>query len=916
MKKVLTLCTMMVVLIGLIVIAAPTAKAPQAPTTPVTVVTAASGETSTPDMKAELESLIAEIKAAKEAGLTPNPALLARLEELMPSSPARGSLDQGGEDWANATVIPTTPYSDVGVLGATNDCPLIPYNDVFYVYTVQAAGSHTFDMCGTAGDTYLRLWKNPTGTCAAALQYTSDDVCIMAPQISVVFAVGDVVYIELGNYSTGTPGSYQFHVSAPAPPPPGDVCATALPLTVPGTVTGNTNLPFNNDYDFACPYSGSTSRDVVYSYTPIQTELVSLSLCSAGSITNYDSKLYVYAGSCVNPPVACNDDACSTPYYSSYVSRLDCVPLTGGITYYIVVDGYGGSNGNYTLDATICQPCPPPPNDDCVNAPVLPLPATFTGTRDCATPDCPIFQLGQGNVWIAFEVPAACDVVLDYCGSPATGNAWLNLALGCPCTGYTVGGTYDFTTCGDGNVTVRWVGLAPGIYYYPVLRDDESGASGPYTIHVACQAPPPCIVDFTLLAPGGLSGYTTVAGDDCPANPGPEQIVEVHIPYTGMWTFSLCHGGTTYDSWLDLRDACCGALIASNDDACGGLTSELPHVPLNAGTYYLAVEGYASDTGPWELTVTACRQRVDFDPIVIPQSVCVTLNNAMHTDLVIGGQPGDPFLNPNEAPIVTVQPGCDPALTNCNDPDCPPFTGLIDIVWVFVPDSVIMCDCGYPGCNCPPVIIHGGWYAVIVNMDGWIGCVCITLEGFEAVALNSFSAVARDGEVELTWSTASETNNARFDVLRNGVTAAQIASQGNGASEHTYVWIDRDAVNGTTYTYTLVAVDVNGGREELATQSATPTAGAAVITEYALHQNYPNPFNPATTIVFDMVEAGNVTLKVYNLMGQNVATPVNGYASAGRHSVSFNATNLPSGIYLYKLEANGFAAEKKMMLMK
>ncbi|MBI5058553.1 T9SS type A sorting domain-containing protein, partial [candidate division KSB1 bacterium] len=91
---------------------------------------------------------------------------------------------------------------------------------------------------------------------------------------------------------------------------------------------------------------------------------------------------------------------------------------------------------------------------------------------------------------------------------------------------------------------------------------------------------------------------------------------------------------------------------------------------------------------------------------------------------------------------------------------------------------------------------------------------------------------------------------------------------------------------------------------------------AAVITEYALAQNFPNPFNPSTSIVFDMVDAGFVSLKVYNTLGQEVAAVVNGSMDAGRHVVTFDAANLPSGMYLYRLETNGFSAQHKMLLMK
>jgi hypothetical protein len=85
---------------------------------------------------------------------------------------------------------------------------------------------------------------------------------------------------------------------------------------------------------------------------------------------------------------------------------------------------------------------------------------------------------------------------------------------------------------------------------------------------------------------------------------------------------------------------------------------------------------------------------------------------------------------------------------------------------------------------------------------------------------------------------------------------------------------------------------------------------------YSLDQNYPNPFNPTTTINFSLLKTANVQLTVYNIIGQRVATLVNGQLSAGAHSVKFNATNFASGVYFYRLEAGEFIAHKKMMLLK
>lgn len=85
---------------------------------------------------------------------------------------------------------------------------------------------------------------------------------------------------------------------------------------------------------------------------------------------------------------------------------------------------------------------------------------------------------------------------------------------------------------------------------------------------------------------------------------------------------------------------------------------------------------------------------------------------------------------------------------------------------------------------------------------------------------------------------------------------------------------------------------------------------------YSLNQNYPNPFNPTTSISFSLPKSGNVTLKVYDIMGREVAEIVNSQLQAGNHEINFNAKNLSSGIYIYKLETDNFTASKKMILMK
>jgi len=91
---------------------------------------------------------------------------------------------------------------------------------------------------------------------------------------------------------------------------------------------------------------------------------------------------------------------------------------------------------------------------------------------------------------------------------------------------------------------------------------------------------------------------------------------------------------------------------------------------------------------------------------------------------------------------------------------------------------------------------------------------------------------------------------------------------------------------------------------------------SAVVTEFYLEQNYPNPFNPSTNIAFALAKAGEVKLRIFNALGQQVATLVNGRLSAGQYKATWNARNVPSGLYFYKLEAGAFSQTRKMVLMK
>jgi hypothetical protein len=131
-------------------------------------------------------------------------------------------------------------------------------------------------------------------------------------------------------------------------------------------------------------------------------------------------------------------------------------------------------------------------------------------------------------------------------------------------------------------------------------------------------------------------------------------------------------------------------------------------------------------------------------------------------------------------------------------------------------------------------------------------------------------------------------------------------------------WIPADNsfpvnINGDTYHFTgyhiaisYIAVDITD----------IPGDMANVVDEYALSQNYPNPFNPSTVIRYSLISTGHITLKVYDLLGREVATLVDGMKQPGTHSVEWDASAVPGGVYFYRMQAGDFKSTKKLLLLK
>ncbi|MBK7229668.1 MAG: T9SS type A sorting domain-containing protein [Ignavibacteriales bacterium] len=184
------------------------------------------------------------------------------------------------------------------------------------------------------------------------------------------------------------------------------------------------------------------------------------------------------------------------------------------------------------------------------------------------------------------------------------------------------------------------------------------------------------------------------------------------------------------------------------------------------------------------------------------------------------------------------------------------------------------------------------------------------------VELTSFTANVVEGNVVLNWITATELNNSGFDIEKSidNSTWNKIGFvNGNGTSTeiHNYSFADQTPFVGTSY-YRLKQIDFDGTTE----YSNTIEVTFGAISEFALDQNYPNPFNPSTKINYSIKEKSNVELKIFDLLGSEIATLVNEEKSPGNYEVFFDASKSSSGVYLYSIKAGSFVQTRKMLLMK
>lgn len=191
----------------------------------------------------------------------------------------------------------------------------------------------------------------------------------------------------------------------------------------------------------------------------------------------------------------------------------------------------------------------------------------------------------------------------------------------------------------------------------------------------------------------------------------------------------------------------------------------------------------------------------------------------------------------------------------------------------------------------------------------------ITLDVIVPVELTSFAAASDKNDVILTWNTATELNNQGFEIQRKITGEFErvgfVEGKGTTTEAQNYLFRDKDLLSGN-YTYRLKQTDFDGSfaySDEVEIEISQPNV-------FYLGQNYPNPFNPSTNIKYSIPADGNVTLKMYDILGEEVSTLVNEFQQAGTFDVVFDGSNLSSGVYYYQLTSGELTSTKKMMLTK
>ncbi len=280
----------------------------------------------------------------------------------------------------------------------------------------------------------------------------------------------------------------------------------------------------------------------------------------------------------------------------------------------------------------------------------------------------------------------------------------------------------------------------------------------------------------------------------------------------------------------------------------------------------------------------------------------------------------DAYTTPFETALSVT--GAEGLLTNDYDPDgdtifvgsfTSPANGSVSVninsgAFTYTPNT------GFSGTDSFQYRIRDPAFSISSLVDVFIG---VGVDTVLPVELVRFEAVRDGNAVRLSWDTASETNNAGFEVERavNGhafATLGFVEGHGTSTAPKTYTFTDITLpFEGKGLTYRLKQVDFDGTVDYSPLVELDLQAPDAV----ALHENFPNPFREVTTIRYELPRDTAVRLAVYDVQGREVASLVDGAQAAGRHAIPFHAEGLPSGLYFYRLVTDDGRQQSGQMLL-
>jgi hypothetical protein len=606
-----------------------------------------------------------------------------------------------------------------------------------------------------------------------------------------------------------------------------DLIADAPAVTVGGPYTGTT-VGYTNDYDEVCPYTDSESPDVVYRFTTTVVGSYTFDLCESA----YDTKLYIYAADLTLE--GCNDDFC--PGYRSYLEIQD-LPVGD---HYIVIDGYGGDQGDYSLligGMTGCIPVDCPNGIDEVedNGGCNSDPFVFNDIQ-CGDVICGNAWVDADNPdaqrdtdWFRLEIttPQILDVTLEVDEFDAILFVIADPQGDCDITILNTADENGY--CEDESLTTAC--LEPGLYYIWVGANTfYEYWDGNYVLTVGCtycgeefageDCNDPIVVDSY---PYFDEGCTTEYMNDI-FNESPDVFYQFTTDVDQAVTVSLCTG-SDFDTYLWILSDDCATLYAENDDACG-YVSEVFVPCMPAGTYYAVIEGYSSDAGHYTI------------------------------DIALGEECGTPTEGEDcETPIPILQLPYSDSQNSCDfeDDGFSPSSDVFYHLTMDVAADLIVTLCDVSGYDTYLRLLAEDCSTELFSNDDYCGAV----------------------------------SQMDLDCLEPGEYYIVVEGYSSSCGEYN--------------------LDIMLGDDCLT--EVEPT-------RYALRSNYPNPFNPSTTIEFTLAEPSIATLNVYSVTGELISTLVDGNLPAGHQSVTFNASNLPSGVYFYTLKAGSFSDTKKMVLVK